>query len=224
MGKEYTRAVSIKALLPLSDQVVFYDDFSSLLKWSMFGALGNYILELDPSDAKHGSQSLYMATRSTGAIASDHISAQRLSHLLPSKILAFTCSFKYPTFANFDTLKFEFHLYNGAAYQQAVARYTRVSNIWSIVDPAGGMTNLTGITIPPGEGAWHIFTLIINFATSKYLSIQVDSEIEDISANDTRLVTPDTTQPHLLTRVDIKNQTTTQTVLNIDEIMVHELQ
>ncbi len=222
MGKEYTRPIIVTGLLPFSDRIIYHDDFEGILKWPDEGSLGDYIYELDPSVSLHGNQSLYLKTRTAGAIAGDNVFAARYDHLRPSKVHNFITNLRSPDWTKM--LSCEIYLSYSDGNIGTVAAIKLRPNIPDIQYYTTGQDYAS---IPDSEyrlynNSFHQINLKINFATYKYLSLTVDHRFFDLSAL-TFFSTPALGFGYLKTKIWITTAGAAPAELYIGTTILHEI-
>ena len=222
MGKEYTRLVSILGQLPFADRVILLDDFEGLLQWSAFEPVGDYILELDPSRCKHGSQSIFMQTRTTGQAEDDKVGMTRSLHLLPTKILTLLTGFYVPSGLNTKFIEFIFNWYDGTAIHTASIGYILATHYWQYYTDGEAYANITGSNIPMNDTTWHLLKLAINLDTDKYISLQIDHRIHDLSALSS-FSEPDPGGSRLITTITAHAAASGVGSLNINDLAIYEV-
>jgi len=181
MSKEYTRIITTLGNVPLAGSVILSDDFESILKWIQSSGTGDSIFELDPTIALRGNQSLYMKTRTTSAAANDKIGANFLTHILPNKIVTFIGSFRYPTYNTMKTLQFEFYWSDGARLYIARCQFLPNTPKWQYINSLGNDTDIPDSDTLLYSNSWHTVILKMDFNTLKYISLQVDHLLFDLS-------------------------------------------
>lgn len=222
MGKEYTRSMSILGSLPVAGQVIFYDNFESLLKWTKTAGEGDSIFELDPSLSQQESQSLHLKTRTTSADIGDEIVAGRNMHLLPSKVLSFACLFHFSANERIEHIQFLFKWHDGSNRHSALIRYRPDNPDWAYQNTTPEFVSIPNSDVLLEALTWHLIVLRINFDTDKYLSLQINNLLFDLSAFPLFTDALATTS-YLLKRISIQTSTAFPAALHLDEIIIHEL-
>ncbi|TET13524.1 MAG: hypothetical protein E3J81_08415 [Dehalococcoidia bacterium] len=182
MGIEYRRPVTLLGIVPFTGQVIFYDDFEGLFRWVKDQGSGAYVMELDPTIAFNGKQSLRMETRTVGASDNDDITAYHRSHLLPSKTLTATIHFNLPSVTPLGHLLFRFRSFDGAVQHEADLYYNHTAGKWSYIDVNNAVQSLTGSDGTLQNLTWHRLVAKINFDTGFYTSLQINELEIDMSA------------------------------------------
>ncbi len=222
MGKEYTRTLSILGLLPIAGSVIFFDDFEHNMNWTKFVGVGDYILELDPNISKQGKQSLHLKTRTTGAATNDELIITRHVHLLPSKVVSLLSNFLFPDYSKILHVMFTIEWYDGINSNISRVKFSPNTPKWEYFDSGGEYQNLPDLAIGLSNDGWHNLQLLCNFSTSKFLSLQVDHLLVDLSAHALRVVeVPADLRLHLT--IDLKTIGNNPAQMRIDNIMLHEL-
>ncbi len=222
MGKEYTRAIAVLGNLPIAGQIVMSDDFEHLLHWAQYIGEGDSVFELDPSLAKQGNQSLYMKTRTTTSTEDDIIGITRSFHLLPSHVMTFLGSFRYPSRSVIKKLTILLNYYSGSRLRIPQIHFNPNTPSWELEDEAETPIAITNFDVVLSHNAWHMFILKVNFATSKYLSLQVDHLLADLSAYS--FVNVAVEEPSLLSAdVFIQTAGANPASINLDEFLIHEI-
>lgn len=222
MSREYTRRLTILGQLPIAGSVVFSDDFEDTLKWTKIDGIGDSIFELDPTIAKQGSQSLHMKTRTTGAAQNDKIRANHYSHLLPSKIMTFIATFYCPNYLPMDYTQFDFFWYDGTNLNRGRVSYHPATPGWELVDSSRSPIAIPTLAVPLSVNTFHILILKINFTTGKYLSIQVDHLLVDLSTYTLEIDT-NNNDSVLQKQIILNTAGATPCEIYLDQISVHEL-
>ncbi len=223
MSKEYTRSVNVLGQIPIAGQVVFFDDYESILQWTKIDGAGDSIFELDPTLSKHGNQSLYMETRTTDMAEDDAISSMRSLHLLPSKVMSAFTSIYFKSFLYTKTFSFSLQFYDGTTIHYATLLFSPNTPKWEFLNSGGTYTEIPSLALKFRNETWHLLNLKVNFSTGYYLSFQADHQIIDLSGNGLYSdgVITDTALRllHEITAVGLISPAT----LNIDDTIVHEL-
>ena len=181
MGIEYTRLVTILGQIPFANRIIISDNFEGLLKWQQYEGTGDSIFELDPTIAKHGNQSLYMKTRTTAHAEDDTIGAEKTLHLLPTKILILLNNFLIPSYANTKILDFAISWFDATSIHTAGIRYLTSTYQWQYYSPGETHVNIPNANVPLLENIWHFLKMDINLGENRYISLQIDHMLFDLS-------------------------------------------
>lgn len=222
MGKEYQRLVSILGNLPIAGNIVFYDDFSGLLKWGKYIGTGDSILELDPSLAKQGNQSLFFKSRITAAAEDDYVGAYRDVHLLPSKVITFISSFQYPSKTAVKAIYFLIEWFDGTTLHSPSIRYTPATPSWEYQASDGGWVVIPDLAITLAIDVWHIVQFQVSFSADKYISLSVNSTKVDLSgiSSQSGMNAADNT---LRTTIYLATAGAAPSEMNLAEVLLHEI-
>ncbi len=181
MGKEYIRSTSIIGQLPFANRIVLSDDFEDLLKWTQFEGTGDSVFELDPSLAKHGNQSLFMQTRTTSHAEDDIIGAQRIVHLLPTKVLTLLSNFYMPSTTNTKNIEFIFQWSDATLLHTASIIHNTTTHYWQYYNAGETYVNILDSNIALLEAGWHLLKIDVNLGIDRYISLQIDHMIFNLS-------------------------------------------
>ncbi|MBA7479416.1 hypothetical protein ES707_14850 [subsurface metagenome] len=222
MSKEYTRLVSIVGEIPFANQIVFHDDFEHTLQWTKGGGVGDSIFELSPNISKHGNQSLHLKTRTTGAAQSDAINAERFMHLRPSKLLNLIYNFYSPNLTKAVQINLYFTFADGTNAHESSIRFNPNAPDWQYMPQGKSFTTIAGSELALNNLAWHQAILRVNFATQKYLTLQVDHLLFDLSALSYHISTSGAGL-YLGTKIEIVTVDASPAELYIDDVTLHEI-
>ena len=222
MSKEYTRSVNILGQIPITGQIVIYDDFENILHWTKYLGAGDDIFELDPTVAKQGSQSLYFKSRTTDAAEDDFIGAYRSIYLLPSKVMSFLGNFRYPSFLAIKYIAFMFQWFSGTHLHTARVNYNPNVPSWDYNNSAGAPIVIPGFDTKLSTDTWHSIILRANFAIGNYLSLQVNHMTADLSGLAFQ-VAENTANSFLTKTIFLATAGAAPATLYLDEIIIHEL-
>jgi hypothetical protein len=221
MSKEYTRALTIFGNIPTGGQIIFYDNFEDLLKWTKSGTGADYVVELDPSVAFHGKQSLFLSTRLTDPAENDEVSALFLSHMLPSQTLTMTVIFRIPDPENHKYVTFVLYAHNGIRLYHANIRYSVMDPIWSYKNSEGSFTPLDPMPLGIYTNSWHRITLRININTLLYTDFSLDHQHFDLSSALLRPI--DNGLSRMGGSIILNTIHNHPFYANIDEVIIHEI-
>ncbi len=181
MGREYTRQITTVGIIPVADQILVLDDFSGLLKWTKDGGTGDAIFELDPTFAYKGNQSLHLKTRTVDAAEYDYISAERSIFMSKSKVLSFSVPFYLPSLTTQDYIKFSFQWTDDTNAHSCIVKYYPGTPDWRVNTASGVDTPIANTDVDLYPSTWHLMILKANFAADKYISLQLDHLLFDLS-------------------------------------------
>lgn len=222
MAKEYIRPTVILGQLPIAGQVVLTEDFENLLNWTKVGGEGDSIFELDPTISKQGNQSLHLKTRTTSADTGDIIGAQRLLHLLPSKVMSFLFSFLTPSLALINDITLQFQWNDYVTVHTASFRFKPNTPIWEYYGTDEEFHDIPTLAIELYQDSWHLTNLKINLAADRYISLQVDHLKSDLTGIAVHTTTPSPAS-YLKTLIQFSTIGTTPAELYLDDILIHEI-
>ncbi len=222
MSKEYTRLVSILGQLPFADRIILLDDFEGSLKWHKYQGDGDAIFELDPTLSKHGNQSIFMQTRTTSHVEDDVVGMTKYLHLLPTKILTLLTSFYIPHGDETKFIEFVFNWYDGTLIHTASIGYILATHYWQYYTDGEAYANIPASNVPMNDITWHLLKLAINLNANKYISLQIDHRIYDLST----LSSFSDTNPsgsHLRATISAHASAAAVGSLNIDDLAIYEI-
>ncbi|MBA7710392.1 hypothetical protein ES703_119334 [subsurface metagenome] len=158
------------------------DDFSGLLKWIKEYGTGDSVFELDATLAYKSNQSLHMKTRTTDAAQNDMISASRSLFVGKSKTLSVAIPFYLPALDTQNYIQFSFQWTDGAKCHSCDLRYYPSTPDWRANTASGTYTPIVGSDVSLYTSTWHMMVLKADFITGKYISLQLDHLLLDLSA------------------------------------------
>lgn len=222
MGKEYTRQITTVGIIPVADQILILDDFSGLLKWTKGIGAGDDIFEIDPTFAYKGDQSLHMKTRTTGASSNDEISAERSIFMSKSKVLSFSIPFYLPALDTQKYVQFSFQWTDDTNAHSCLLQYYPATPDWRVNTASGVYTPIPGTDVDLYPSTWHLMILKANFAADKYISLQIDHLLFDLSTLPIYAFGSET-DIRLLISLYLITSGAAPTEIYFGEVLVHEL-
>lgn len=222
MGKEYTRQITALGITPNHGPILYQDNFEDVLKWEKVGGVGDSFLELDPSLAFSGNQSLHLKTRTTSPAENDNIAADLYTYISPSKKLSHIFYFSSPAFAAMKQLLTVFSYFDGTNIHDYGIQLNPQTPIWQYRNSGGSLTDIPSSGVLPYNNTWHRFLINVNLNTKKYISLSFDNHFFDLSALSYHTDT-DETLTHHKTKIKIWAQGAVPADLSLDDFLIHEL-
>ncbi len=222
MSKEYTRQITALGITPNHGPILYQDDFEHTLNWVKSGGVGDAFLELDPSLAFSGNQSLHLKTRTTDPAENDNIAADLLTYISPSKKLSHAFFFRSPSFDAIKQILFSAGYYDGTDIHDYSIQFNPPTPIWQYRDSGGILQDIPSSALIPRISAWHRFLLNINLNTEKYISFSFDNHFFDLSDLSYHVDTS-VTLTHHKTQIKIWAEGAAPADLSVDDFITHEL-
>lgn len=197
-------------------EVLQTDDFESgLSKWVKAVGGTGALIDLSAVQARNG---LYSAKLVTGSAINNFA---RMSLLLPfANVGRFGFEFHFTIPDANVFLEVSFFLYDGTNLNESLLRFNSSTAVFQYLNSANALTNFaTSLVIPTGDTIFHIFKLVSDFSTGKYLRAIWNSNIYDLS-NFNYYVTADATSPQLLCRIELTTLAAANKTGYLDDVII----
>jgi hypothetical protein len=181
VGQEYIRQITVLGSVPSMGPVILYDDFESLLKFTMNGGTGDSTFALDAAVAYNGDHSLHMKTRATAAAENDWIECQRLSFQRPGRRYSFEVTWNYSTVLANKEILFQLFIADGAMAHACTLKYLPNSSKWQYLNSAGAYSDVPGGSQLLYAGGWHRLMFSLNEDSGKMIKVVSDGLEIDLS-------------------------------------------
>lgn len=223
MGQEYTRQLEIRSLTPASGGVLFYDDFSSILRhWNTVSTAVDGTALLDTDKAHDGSASLRLRAEETGALEDDIIVAIRADPIGISTNLEISIFFWSDENGTQPDLQLELEFLGKPRRRNFGIEFDVVNNRFNFFNSAGAYAEIPGGNISVSPFVWHKLTLRVDNLNNEYIAMIIDGQVVDMSGLSGQDVGVE---------VDTSVETTIRMVLNsdfteeifIDQVLLQEL-
>jgi len=220
--RAFERTVSVKGQIPYLHNILLWDDFEELFRWDGSGNAGDWAVEKTTKRSYIKSASMRIATRVTSPAAGDWAKATRHSYVIRTATLKGACHWLMTDDTAIDYVEFLWTLYSGTYRYQAGIRYFPGTGKAYYLDETGAWTD----TGAPGQylakGAWHRFSLSVDYYKRTYLELESDGltgSLEDKSL----YIVPDTSRVELLTELSVITAGAAQAEIFIDTFLIEAL-
>ncbi|MBA7581720.1 hypothetical protein ES708_23631 [subsurface metagenome] len=221
MGKEYFRHTITRGLIPVGEDLLFFDGFENLNNWTKSGSGGDEIFELDPHFAFSGKQSLYLKTRTTNAAENDFLYCDRPTFLPPTMIAKASFIWYGPTLATAKNISFSIAFYDGGVLHEATVFHYPASNKWFYYTTGPSEVEIPGSELDLSVNAWHRLQLAVDFFNSNYLYIRSDHKEHILTGIPTYKSTA-VVESRLILRPKITTVGAAPTDLHLDQVFMTE--
>jgi len=221
MGKEYLQKSLVLGALPITDTVIFFDDFEGVLDWLKDGTGTDYVVKRTTARKDTGSFSLYLQTKATTPAAGDYVKAYKESYFTPAKRYIYQAMFRLPSVADLDKVEFTHHYRDGSNRHTISIIYLGPEVKWQYYDTTGTYADIPGGTQVLAGGKWYRLTLTVNLLIGEYEELVVGSTRIDMSGVRYYKI-PDSTAEHLSIELAIANEGATQIDCYFDNIIIRE--
>lgn len=221
MGKEYIRENIVLSALPLAASIIEHVNFDPHNPMTDITGNRDYVLELDPSIAFHGTNSLLTSTAETDPVAGDSVNFSLITHNAPSKLITVSQRWRSPDPTHIDHIDFGYRWAIGDASYWATVRLDPWGGGITYRDINGDFQAIPGYDENLYLESWHRVDNVINFATGEYVSITIDNILIDLSGVK-MFAFMDPTPAYLSIDWKIVTDDTETAVVNWDEILVFE--
>lgn len=169
----------IKGTVDSYGAIIMYDSFESpSFAWLTSGTAG-YTVSRSTYYPFSGDCCLYLKTI---AIAGSTVTIGRYQAIKTSKIVNLETRIKSIDPGNVDTIQFILNFYNAnSTFSSAKIRYDSQNGKWQIYT-GGAWTDVSGMGIGMTSTAWNYVKISINFNTLKYIKLEYNSTLSDISS------------------------------------------
>jgi len=165
MGLEGLRVVKPVGAIPISPDVIFYDDMEGQLNWrgagtgadwvvDRFGAVGAQVM---------GNYGLRMMTRATTPAVGDSVTAFRDVSLRQQKKVYLGFFFRLPTIGTISRFAFFTYCYTGSVIRCVEFLYNRVTGRWEYYAPGPTLTPVPGGSQAINSEAWNWFEVGLDY-------------------------------------------------------------
>lgn len=221
MGKEYTRELIVIGKQDIGGPLVLAEDMESLFNWTASGVGAGYSVAYDNTLSFRGAQSLKCQTTASTP-ASYHQAQGRLDlQIGQSKRLFLDARFRFHSSTHTGAGYFILNLEDPTLNVSSGIKYYPPSDAWYYLDEANSYTAIPGGGQALKELTWHRMRLLVDFHAKKYVSLQVNSKLIDLSALQCYSVANPLDVRFSIT-LGVKNEGATQTYAHFDDLLVTE--
>ena len=181
MAKEYTRAITTLGSLPVAAAILYHQPFEHLVGLAGVVAGAGSTVELDPSLAFTGANSLYTSTRTTGAAEDDSAELSDIFQNPPSGQVLFSMRFRFPDFSKLKTLTTKVEFLDGTNRHMATFIYNTADDTFSYVDEGGSPVTLVTFPRILTNDMWSILNISVDFSANQFVAVQLNDTIYDLS-------------------------------------------
>lgn len=177
MSKEYTRRLSIFGLSPEYGEIYLYDNMEGAEMWTGEGTGTDFFAEFSDARPHHGTRSLHIKSRTTGAAEDDYARVYRHCFLPPSKKLGQISTFILGDITKLKSFALAFTYYDGINDTHAVLTYLVALHKWQYKNSLGGETDVPGADIALIDYRPHRASIATDFNRNEYISFTIDDEL-----------------------------------------------
>jgi len=221
MGKPYIRQVEVIGLVEKLGTVILFDDLEDLFKWRGAGTGTDWVVEKSTTIAYDGNASLHLQTKATTPTAGDAVTADRFTFVPYGRKISLECLFRFETLTNEDVVSFELYWYDGTALHLAALQYLPPEMKWQYFASDGTWKDIPGGDQNLGQAKFHRVKMIVDFEHNKYVSLQCDDKVMDISDLSFQ-VTPSTVRGTFKALFKVTAETAARAEAYFDNIFVKE--
>jgi len=222
MGRPYIREIVVVGNIPSLGDIILFDDFEDLFKWSGTGTGTDWLVEKNTATAFNKSASLHIKTKATTPAAGDYVTAYRYIYLPPPLKLSLECFWYYVSDTLVDFFAIELIFQDGSYRTHGKVRFHPPESKWQYRDDTPAYVDIPGGSQKLNEGAWHRVALKLNFKDKIYSHLKSDDLEIDLSALKMQSVS-DTTAKQLYVAVSVSAETNARAECYIDDLLIREI-
>lgn len=220
MGQEYSRNVNVNSTVPSFADPILFDDLENLLVWIKNNAQNaSAAVTQETTVAYSGAKSLKLDTGATNPASGDYVDAGRSAVVGTTRYVEFS-SFFYLNPAS-SALKVQFYVVinSNGLYLPYAIQFNKATGILSYGSDFATFTQVPdSSTISLGLG-WSFIKLVMDKVTGKYVTVQLNDKIFDLSGV-TNLNNSTSTTSYIALDIIIYNTTATRQVAYFDNIRI----
>jgi len=185
MPREYERRIYVTGFTTIGGPVVLADDFEGAFNWTISGYPtgtdfeGGYATDLSFS----GNACMVLKTRATNPSEGDWVSAQRYINIGATRKILLDCRFRFDLFVSlYEGIYFTiFYIApNENELYEARLKYSPSDGKWYYYSQIGTFTEISN-SVQLRHDAWHRVRASFDLKNYKYMQLQVDSVVYDLS-------------------------------------------
>ncbi len=220
MGKEYTRSFGTIGQVSPYGPIILFDDLEpTLFKWLKFSGPAGSAISRDVAEAKDGLASLKFDTGAAPAI-NDTTTIGRRLYARPSGIYTLEAEFRITTGNRLNEITFRIGDLRTGGSREAAVSYDDAANDVKLQDTSGTLVVFPNNAMNLAALNYHRIQFSININTGKYLNLQIDSKVFDVSAVSYQQFAG--SADGLTLSIVFKSSAAAQEIVNIDNIMLRE--
>ena len=182
MGREYKQVSEIRSFVPDAGDLLFRDDFSSGLRFSVSGsAAGKYVAVTDYRPLI-GSNCLEVSNRADTFVDGNTVVASSDIRLPGSRYLSSLFAFRYLVAANLDGVWQRFVFYMQSRWVEFGVRYDVQNDRLQVYTDATSWENVVETDVRLLGDSWVNVRFAVDFFANKYLSLVIGGVSYDVSS------------------------------------------
>lgn len=218
MGRENIRTVTVIGSAAVAGQVLHYDDFEDLFKWTGDGD-GTETVAKDTAKALDGDASMKLLSDSVTPADDQYVRARVFRSLQPARRYELSFAFNMLDVSDFKSIDAGIYYHNLSQYFTNLIRLNIAANTADYRQSSAAWASIDDYALSFSDDYWNQFSMVFDVSDGSYINLTVNDQQFDLSG---KSVTPQTGSYNTDAYFALiaRTQGANQLQLNIDNYLV----